>query len=80
MEGVYYESSATTPYHFLIQTELSSQPSFAHRGLPYLGFDIDRGVEHLRLLGVRYYLTFTEHADTRAAAHPGLTRIAIEWA
>ncbi|MDP8993059.1 MAG: 6-pyruvoyl-tetrahydropterin synthase-related protein, partial [Actinomycetota bacterium] len=56
MEGLYFESSATTPYHFLLQAELSSAPSRPQRELPYRGLDLARGVEHLRLLGVRYYM------------------------
>ena len=35
MEGLYYESSATTPYHFLNAAELSEQPSDPVRGLNY---------------------------------------------
>ena len=34
-EGLYYESSATTPYHFLDAAELSEQPSNPVRGLDY---------------------------------------------
>ena len=35
MEGLYFEASATTPYHFLNQSELSIKPSRAQRDLPY---------------------------------------------
>ncbi len=35
MEGLYFEASATTPYHFLNQDELSTAPSNAQRDLPY---------------------------------------------
>jgi hypothetical protein len=35
MEGLYFESSATTPYHFLNQSALSESPSRAQRELPY---------------------------------------------
>ena len=37
MEGLYFEASATTPYHFLMQSELSAAPSRAQRDLPYGG-------------------------------------------
>ncbi len=36
MEGLYFEASATTPYHFLNQDELSTAPSNAQRDLPYV--------------------------------------------
>jgi hypothetical protein len=66
MEGLYFEASATTPYHFLNQSELSAQPSRAQRGLPYGPLDVTRGVERLRLLGVRYYLAFSPQAVAQA--------------
>jgi hypothetical protein len=56
MEGLYFESSATTPYHFLDQAELSVSPSNPMVGLPYGTLDVAFGVEHLQMLGVRYYV------------------------
>jgi hypothetical protein len=54
MEGLFFESSATVPYHFLDQSELSKTPSRAMRDLPYRDLDVNAGVAHLQLLGVRY--------------------------
>ncbi len=51
MEGLYFEASATTPFHFLTQVELSTKPSAAQRDLPYGTFDMTKGIEHLQLLG-----------------------------
>ena len=76
MEGLYFESSATTPYHFLNQSELSAHPSNPQRGLPYRGFDVDLGVDHLQLLGVRYYLTISDQAKQASAAHDDLDLVA----
>ncbi|CAN5490449.1 hypothetical protein BH20ACT2_BH20ACT2_17740 [soil metagenome] len=76
MEGLYFEASATTPYHFLMQTELSTRPSSAQRDLPYAGFDIDLGVQHLQLMGVRYYLALTPEAKAAAQEHDELTEVA----
>jgi hypothetical protein len=76
MEGLFFEASATTPFHFLTQVELSAAPSAAQRDLPYNGFDIDKGVEHLQLMGVRYYLATSVQAITAARAHPDLTEVA----
>ncbi len=84
MEGLYFESSATVPYHFLNQSELSSPrdadnpmqgPSRAMRDIPYRNFNIDTGIRHLQLLGVRYYLTINETATNAARNHPDLTEI-----
>ncbi len=75
MEGLFFEASATTPFHFLTQVELSAKPSAAQRSLPYGGFDIDRGVRHLQLMGVRYYLATSVEATTAARGHPDLTEL-----
>jgi len=76
-EGLYFESSTTVPYHFLMQSELSTGPSNPQRDLPYPGFDIDAGVRHLQLLGVKYYLASTPNAVDQASRHPDLTEIAV---
>jgi hypothetical protein len=73
MEGVYFEASATTPYHFLNQSELSAAPSRPQRDLPYGGLDVELGVDHLKMLGVRYYMAFSESAVRAADADPDLT-------
>jgi hypothetical protein len=82
MEGLFFEASATTPFHFLTQVELSAAPSAAQRDLPYNGFDLDKGIEHLQLMGVRYYLATSVQATTAARAHPDLTEVATSgpWA
>lgn len=79
-EGLYFESSATVPYHFLMQAELSAQGSNPQRDLPYPGFDIDAGVRHLQQLGVRYYLATSTTAVDQASRHPDLTEIAVAGA
>ena len=76
MEGLFFESSATTPYHFLNQSELSLAPSDAMAGLPYAGVNVALGVKHLQLLGVRYYMAFSPQIKTAANADPNLTLLA----
>ncbi|MDP8986934.1 MAG: 6-pyruvoyl-tetrahydropterin synthase-related protein, partial [Actinomycetota bacterium] len=76
MEGLYFEASATTPFHFLNQSELSTAPSRAQRDLPYGNLDVAAGVDHLQLLGVRYYLAFSPEAVAQADASPDLTPVA----
>ncbi|MCQ3806308.1 MAG: glycosyltransferase [Acidimicrobiaceae bacterium] len=66
MEGLYFEASATTPYHFLLQSELSESPSRAQRDLPYSRLDVGKGVGGLETLGVRYYLAVSESAIAQA--------------
>ncbi|MBW8826803.1 MAG: hypothetical protein JF603_10705 [Acidobacteria bacterium] len=76
MEGLYFEASATTPYHFLNQSELSAAPSRAERDLPYGDLDVELGVDHLQLLGVKYYMAFSDSAVAQADAEPDLALVA----
>ena len=75
-EGLYFESSTTVPYHFLMQAELSAQGSTPQRDLPYPPFDMANGVEHLQMMGVKYYLAASDAAVQAAEANPDLTRVA----
>ena len=76
MEGLYFEASATTPYHFLMQSELSAAPSRAQRDLPYGGLDVALGTEHMRAMGVRYYMAFSDEAVGQARDVAGLEEVA----
>jgi hypothetical protein len=76
MEGLYFEASATTPYHFLLQSELSTGPSRAMRDMPYSALDVDKGVDGLRTMGVRYYMAATEAAIDQARQQADITEIA----
>jgi hypothetical protein len=73
MEGLYFEASSTTPYHFLNQRALSANCSCAQRDIPYgAGFDIELGVAQLQRMGVRYYFASTPSAIEEASGHPDL--------
>jgi hypothetical protein len=77
MEGVYYEASATSPYHFMAAAALAETPSNNIRGIEYRTIaDFDLGVEWLRALGVRYYMATSEVAIERADATPSLRQVA----
>lgn len=80
MEGLYFESSGTTPFHFLNSSVLSLNPSRPQRDLPYRQFDagtgFDLGVEQLQTLGVRYYLAMSDETIAAASTHPALTEVA----
>ena len=73
MEGLYFESSVTTPFHFLNASELASAPSNPIPGLAYHTGDIDRGAVHMRLFNVSYYVAYTDRAKERADRHPDFT-------
>ncbi len=72
VEGLFYESAATTPYHFLMVAKLSASSSNPVRGLVYRNLsDFDLGVRQMQLFGVRYFMAFSpdvlRRADTSAA-------------
>jgi hypothetical protein len=76
MEGLFFESSLTTPFMFLASNELSLKGSTPVAGLDYHPFDFDRGVRHMELFGVRYYVSYSPEAAEKADEHPDLTLVA----
>lgn len=86
MEGLYFESSLTTPFHFILAGEMAVNPSNPVPGLRYhnmcsgpeddLRCDIDRGIQHMELYGVRYYVSYNPEAAAAAAADPRLEQVA----
>src|SRR5699024_9447410 len=75
-EGLYFESTPSVPIHFIVQSELSTRPSRPQRFVSWPDFDIERGIRHLQLLGVRYYGAITPEAIEAASDHPDLELIA----
>ena len=88
VEGVYFESSASMPYHWLTAALITapttnddkgvkkySGPSNPQRDLPYASFDLARGIKKLQAGGVRYYLALTDIAKTAAASLPELKKV-----
>ncbi len=76
MEGLFFESSLTTPFHFLNAAEVSNRPSNPVRGLNYHTMNFDRGVKHLAVYDVSYYVSYTEEG-TDAALEFGLPVLAV---
>ena len=76
MEGLLFESSLTTPFHFINASEVSQRPSNPIPGLPYSEMDFERAVSHLAVFDVEYYVSFTESA-TQAAHEYGLDVAAV---
>ena len=77
MEGIYFESSITTPFHFIMASELSKSPSNPIRDLPYNEFDIQRGIDHMELFDVRYYVAFSDVAVEAADSTTRLEEIDV---
>lgn len=76
MEGLFFEASGTTPYHFLTTAAMSKQSSNPVRELRYVDNDASVGVRHLQDLGVRYVMVRTPEAQAEAAVQDDLELIA----
>ena len=75
MEGLFFESSITTPFHFINHSEMSYRSSNPIPGLLYHSFDMERGLEHMGVYGVDYYVSFTTEAAEKAGGIEGFELI-----
>ncbi|MET0911582.1 MAG: hypothetical protein ABWZ99_19100, partial [Ilumatobacteraceae bacterium] len=75
MEGLFFEASGTTPYHFLTTAAMSKQSSNPVRQLRYENNDAEIGVQHMADLGVRYLMVRTDEAKKEAAGNDRLQLI-----
>ena len=76
MEGLFFEASGTTPYHFLTTAAMSEDSSNPVRQLRYVDNNAEIGVRHLQDLGVRYVMVRTDAAKRQAETRPELTLLA----
>ena len=65
-EGLFFEASGTTPYHFLAAGAMSKQSSNPVRELRYINNNPGVGVSYLQALGVNYYMAVTPEAIAKA--------------
>lgn len=79
MEGLFFEASGTTPFHFLTTAALSEKSSNPVRQLRYVDHNGAIGVRHAQNLGVKYVMVRTDVAKREAAAQPDLTLIAQSY-
>jgi hypothetical protein len=81
MEGLFFEASGTTPYHFVTSAAVSgnsadgSGPSQPVRELRYDTTDGSKGVPYMQTLGINYLMVFSEAAKTQADSRPELTLV-----
>ena len=66
MEGLYFDSSITTPFHFIAVSGLAEKPSNPVGGLSYINNDFEKGVKYLKDLGVDYFISYTESISSKA--------------
>tara|TARA_B100000427_G_scaffold309498_1_gene298562 strand:- start:462 stop:1268 length:807 start_codon:yes stop_codon:yes gene_type:complete len=66
VEGLYFDSSITTPFHFVTVSGLAESPSNPVGGLSYINGDFDRGVRYMKELGVDYFISYTDSIKDKA--------------
>ena len=66
MEGLFFESSATTPYHFLASRRSRPHRHDPVRNLRYDPLDVEKGTKYMQILGVKYYMAFSPAAVKEA--------------
>ena len=77
-EGLLFESASTTPFHFIVQDEVSPTSSMAvvpSGAFTYGGLNVPLGIQHLQLMGVRYLLTSSTTVQQAAATDPAATLV-----
>lgn len=76
VEGLYFESTQTTPFSFITSSLVSDAPSNPQRDLRYGTFDLDRGVERVRRLGARYLMGSSDKFKNAARTRADLREVA----
>ena len=76
MEGLFFEASGTTPYHFITAAAVSESSSNPVRELRYTNNNAEVGVQHMLDLGVRYLMVRTDAAKAEAAKQAELQFLA----
>jgi len=75
-EGLFFEASGTTPYHFLTAAAMSEKASNPVRELRYTDHNAAVGVPMMQKMGVKYLMVFTQVAKDQAASRGDLELVA----
>lgn len=76
LSGLWLNSSLTYPFDLRVGHELGDSAALTgDRFRLDRDFDFDRGIDHARTLGGRYFLAFSDTVRGLADRHPGLSRV-----
>jgi len=70
LEGLYMQSSISSPFVYYIQSEVSQGGSHPLINYNYPRFDLKRAVKHLTLFNVSQFITITEETQNAAIEEP----------
>jgi len=65
-EGLLIESATSAPFHFIVQAETTLTPTTPNFGFNYPSFNIKKAIEHMRFMGIRYFIAYTEEVKKEA--------------
>jgi hypothetical protein len=74
LEGLYLQAAPTAPFVFYIQSEISEQQSCPFPAYGCSRFDLDRGVDHLRMFNVSHLIARSALLKQAASSNAALTR------
>jgi hypothetical protein len=72
LEGLYMQGSPTAPFVFYIQSEVSNVMSCPFPDWGCSRPNVERGVQHLRMMNVSQYIVKSKPIKEQAAKNPGL--------
>ncbi|MBF0476531.1 MAG: tetratricopeptide repeat protein [Deltaproteobacteria bacterium] len=72
LEGLYMQSTISSPFAFYIQSEVSKVTSAPLPDYNYSRFNLDKGIKHLRLFNVSRYIVAEKVTKAAARVHPEL--------
>src|SRR5438876_1715395 len=72
LEGLYMQSSPSSPFVFWIQSEISKDISCPFPDYGCSRLDLDRGIRHLRMFNVSQFILRSPVVKEAAAQNPGL--------
>ncbi|MCW5889102.1 MAG: tetratricopeptide repeat protein [bacterium] len=75
LEGLYMQGSPTAPFVFYIQSEIGKAHSCPFPNWGCSRFDLDRGLEHLRMLNVSDFIVRSSDTKAAAAKNVGLEKV-----
>jgi hypothetical protein len=76
LEGLYMQGSPTAPFVFYVQSEVSKDQSCPFPDWGCSRFDLDQGLQHLRMMNVSDFIVRSAPVKQAVAKHPGLERTA----
>jgi tetratricopeptide (TPR) repeat protein len=74
LEGLYIQSSITSPFIFYLQSETSPTPSCPLSTYNYSKVNFKRGLEHLKMFNVSHFLAVTDEIRRAIEKCPGVIR------